>query len=197
MFERVFQAQIAFFADQFQKRLKALKQPDLRGWLRAADAGLTAAACSGTAPAQPVKPNPLKKTKPRAQALVLKVVKMRALAMQRPGVSARALRFHIGAQFIRRRRVGHMRQTDQNHFRRSAGIESGLRFPWPFNKTCHARDSTRVDSISAAERPRARSLAKSSHLHQPGNIFQPRDPMRQLGKIGNDDGRVRASSYCA
>ena len=48
-------------------------------------------------PAQPVKPNPLKKTKPKAQALVLKVVKMRALAMQRPGVSARALRFHIGA----------------------------------------------------------------------------------------------------
>ena len=48
-------------------------------------------------PAQPVKPNPLKKTKPKAQALVLKVVKMRALAMQRPRVSARALRFHIGA----------------------------------------------------------------------------------------------------
>ena len=46
-------------------------------------------------PAQPVKPNPLKKTKPKA--LVLKVVKMRALAMQRPRVSARALRFHIGA----------------------------------------------------------------------------------------------------
>ena len=46
-------------------------------------------------PAQPVKPNPLKKTKPKA--LVLKVAKMRALAMQRPRVSARASRFHIGA----------------------------------------------------------------------------------------------------
>ena len=46
-------------------------------------------------PAQPVKPNPLKKTKPKA--LALKVVKMQALAMQVPEVSARALRFHIGA----------------------------------------------------------------------------------------------------
>ena len=63
---------------------------------------------------------------------------------------------------------------------------------WPFNKTCHARDSTRVDSISAAERPRARALRKAHIFISTGNIFQPRDPMRQLGKIGNDDGRVRA-----
>ena len=165
VFERVFQAQIAFFADQFQKRLKALKQPDLRGWLRAADAGLTAAACSGTAPAQPVKPNPLKKT-PKAQALVLKVVKMRALAMQRPGCRRGLCAFILAHQFIRRRCVGHMRQTNQNHFRRSAGIESGCVSSWPFNKTCHARDSTRVDSISAAERPPRARFAKSSHLHQ-------------------------------
>ena len=39
VFERVFQAQIAFFADQFQKRLKALKQPNLRGWLRGSRCG--------------------------------------------------------------------------------------------------------------------------------------------------------------
>ena len=48
-------------------------------------------------PAQPVKPNPLKMMKPKAQASVLKVAKMWALTVQRPEVSTRALRLHIGA----------------------------------------------------------------------------------------------------